>query len=122
MIANDASVTLNSEGATTTISFTVTGKNVDDFANSVSIRAEDGSIIQVSNIKRTGSGDSNTFTANVTALRSGISAVNFVISDGSGEHTAKTTVTVDIPFTPEPTPTPTPAPTPTPEPTDDAEG
>ena len=122
VIANDASVTLNSEGATTTISFTVTGKNVDDFANSVSIRAEDGSIIQVSNIKRTGSGDSNTFTATVTALRAGISAVNFVISDGSGEHTAKTTVTVDIPFTPEPTPTPTPAPTPTPEPTDDAEG
>ena len=120
VIANDSSVTLNAEGATTTISFTVSGKNVDDFADRVSIRAEDGSIIQISNIKRTGSGDSNTFTATVTALRSGISAVNFVISDDSGEHTAKTTVTVDIPFTPEPTPTPTP--TPTPEPTDDAEG
>ena len=122
VIANDASVTLSSEGASTTISFTVTGKNVEDYSDTVSIRPDDGSILQVSNIKRSGSGDSNTFTATVTALRGGISDVVFSISDASGSHTARTTVSVNIPFTPEPTSTPTPTTTPTPEPTDDAEG
>ena len=116
VIANDSSVTLNAEGASTTISFTVSGKNVDEFADKATIRPEDGSILQLTNIKRTGSGDSNTYTVTVTALRAGMSSVNFTIADGDGEHTARTTVTVDIPFTPEPEPTSTPEPTPTPDP------
>ena len=122
VIANDSSVKLTAEGDTVTISFTVSGKKVDEFADRVSIRAEDGSILQLSNIKRTGSGDSNTYTVTVTALRAGMTNVNFVIADASGDHSARTTVTVDIPYTPAPTPAPTPTPTPTPEPTDDAEG
>ena len=89
---------------------------MDEFADRVSIRAENGSILQLKNIKRTGSGDSNTYTVTVIALRSGITSVNFVISDSEGEHTAKTTVTVDIPFTPDPEPTPTPTAQPDPEP------
>ena len=124
VIANDSAVTLNAEGASTTISFTVSGKKVDDLSDRVSIRPEDGSILQLSNIKRTGSGDTNTYTVTVTALRAGMSGVNFVISDAGGDHTARTSVTVDIPFTPEPTPTPTPtpAPTPTPEQPEETQG
>ena len=106
VIANDSSVSLTAEGATVTISFTVTGKNVDEFSDRVSIRPDDGSILQLSNIKRSGYGDSN-----------GISSVNFVITDTAGQHSASTTVTVDIPFTPEPTPTPTPTPSAEPAPT-----
>ena len=117
VIANDSSVSLTAEGATVTISFTVTGKNVDEFSDRVSIRPDDGSILQLSNIKRSGYGDSNTYSVTVTALRAGISSVNFVITDGTGQHSASTTVTVDIPFTPEPTPTPTPTPSAEPAPT-----
>lgn len=110
--ANDASVTLTGVGASKTISFTVSGKNVDEFSDRVSIRAEDPSILQVSNISRKGSGDTNTYTVTVTALSGGISSVNFVISDGDGEHTAKTSFSVDIPATPTPTQTPTDPPAP----------
>ena len=119
--ANDASVTLSGQGASKTISFTVSGKDVEEFSGRVIIRAEDSSILQVSNINRTGTGDTNTYTVTITALSGGTTNVSFIISDGDGEHSAKTSVTVDIP-TPSPEPTPTPAPDPTPTPAEEPEG
>ncbi|MBQ9044968.1 MAG: Ig-like domain-containing protein [Oscillospiraceae bacterium] len=115
VIANNASMTLTGEGDSKQISFTVSGKNVDDFSGSVSIKAEDGSIIQVNNIQRTGSGDSNTYTVTVTALRGGITDVNFVITDSEGEHAARTTISVNIPFTPDPEPPDVPTSEPIPD-------
>ena len=124
VIANDSDVKLTGEGASATISFTVTGKKVDDFSDRVSIRADDGSILTLSNIKRSGSGDSNTFTVTITAQRAGMTSVTLTISDASGSHNARTNVTVDIPSTPTPAPTPTPTPEPTPSetPTETPEG
>ena len=106
--------TLSSEGDSATISFTVTGKKVDEFADRVSIRADDGSILRLSNIKRSGSGDSNTYTVTLTAQRAGLTNVSLTIYDASGSHSAQTSVTVEIPSTPTPAPTPTPEPSETP--------
>lgn len=110
VIANDSAVTLSAEGDSATISFTVTGKKVDEFADRVSIRADDGSILRLSNIKRSGSGDSNTYTVTLTAQRAGLTNVSLTIYDASGSHSAQTSVTVEIPSTPTPAPTPTPEP------------
>lgn len=90
-------VNMTTAGETVTVTFTVNGTGLETLASSAKVYAVDGSIAQVGTLQRTAGGETDTYSATVTALREGLTTVAFEIRDANGV-THSTTCQVSIVF------------------------